>query len=148
MFNAIDAMPDGGRLELSGRYDRGGRQAVITVRDSGVGIPREHLDHVFEPFFTTKDEGYGVGLGLSTLYGIIQRHNASVTVDIHNIAGRRIRTLAAGLPVAADAPTTLAWDGKSGGGTAAPAGRYIVKISAAAEDGQAASGVQSLTIRR
>ncbi len=81
VFNAIDAMPDGGRLELSGQYDRAGRQAVITVKDTGVGIPQEHLDHVFEPFFTTKDEGYGVGLGLSTLYGIIQRHNASVTVD-------------------------------------------------------------------
>jgi signal transduction histidine kinase len=51
------------------------------VKDSGRGISPDHLAHIFEPFFTTKNEGYGVGLGLSTVYGIIERHNGTVNVE-------------------------------------------------------------------
>ena len=80
IFNAIDAMPEGGDLELTGAFDSSKKQVVITVKDTGVGIPKENLSNIFEPFFTTKDEGYGVGLGLSTLYGIIQRHKGVVYV--------------------------------------------------------------------
>lgn len=80
IFNAIDAMPNGGKLELAGNYDSVTKQVVITVTDTGIGIPQDNIPHIFEPFFTTKEEGYGVGLGLSTLYGIIQRHDGVIDV--------------------------------------------------------------------
>jgi signal transduction histidine kinase len=81
IFNALDAMPEGGNLTLNSRLEGNGGKVIISVRDSGRGIPPEHLPHIFEPFFTTKNEGYGVGLGLSTVYGIIERHNGSVHVE-------------------------------------------------------------------
>lgn len=81
IFNAIDAMPNGGTLNLEGRNDSANGFVIITVKDSGQGIPEEDLPHIFEPFFTTKKEGYGVGLGLSTIYGIMERHKGTVTVE-------------------------------------------------------------------
>ena len=81
IFNAIDAMPDGGTLNLDGRYDADKNQVIVTVKDSGRGILPENLPHIFEPFFTTKNEGYGVGLGLSTIYGIMERHYGTVKVE-------------------------------------------------------------------
>ncbi|MDM8516468.1 response regulator [Desulfobacterales bacterium HSG16] len=80
IFNAIDAMPSGGKLFLSANSDTTDKIVTITVKDTGTGIDDEHLPHIFEPFFTTKNEGYGVGLGLSTLYGIIEEHDAAVDV--------------------------------------------------------------------
>ena len=53
---------------------------TITVKDSGPGIDQADLPHIFEPFVTTKNEGYGVGLGLSTVYGIMERHGGSIDV--------------------------------------------------------------------
>jgi signal transduction histidine kinase len=81
IFNAIDAMPDGGTLNLDGYYDADKDQAIISVKDSGRGISPENMPHIFEPFFTTKNEGYGVGLGLSTVYGIMERHAGTVKVE-------------------------------------------------------------------
>jgi two-component system NtrC family sensor kinase len=81
VFNAIDAMPKGGRLDLSGRFDVGKQLVEISIKDNGLGISEKNLPHIFEPFFTTKDEGYGVGLGLSTLYGIMEHHGATVVVE-------------------------------------------------------------------
>jgi len=81
IFNALDAMPEGGDLTLDSRLDGNSGKVIITVRDTGRGIASEHLPHIFEPFFTTKNEGYGVGLGLSTVYGIMERHNGSVQVE-------------------------------------------------------------------
>ena len=87
IFNAIDAMPEGGNLTLNSRWDGENDKVIITVRDSGRGISPENLPHIFEPFFTTKNEGYGVGLGLSTVYGIMERHNGSVKVESQPGAG-------------------------------------------------------------
>ncbi|MGD8519945.1 MAG: response regulator [Desulfobacterales bacterium] len=81
IFNALDAMPEGGNLTLDSRLDGNRGRVIITVRDTGRGISSEHLPHIFEPFFTTKNEGYGVGLGLSTVYGIIERHKGDVFVE-------------------------------------------------------------------
>ena len=81
IFNAIDAMPKGGTLTFEGHYEPEGQMAVITVTDSGQGIDQADLPYIFEPFFTTKSQAFGVGLGLSTVYGIIQRHNGSIIVD-------------------------------------------------------------------
>ena len=81
VFNAIDAMEDGGRLEVSAAFCPDSKTVSLTVRDSGSGIAPENLDRIYEPFFTTKDEGHGVGLGLSIVFGIMERHGGSVTVD-------------------------------------------------------------------
>jgi len=81
IFNAIDAMPEGGTLTLAGFYDQASERVVISVKDTGSGISEADLPHIFEPFFTTKKEGYGVGLGLSTVYGIMERHKGSVSVE-------------------------------------------------------------------
>ena len=81
IFNAIDAMPDGGTLNLDCRHDIDRDRVTVIVKDSGRGVPHEDLPQIFEPFYTTKKEGYGVGLGLSTIYGIIERHKGSITVE-------------------------------------------------------------------
>ena len=91
--NACDAMPEGGILEISARnvwidenYARMNLDAkvgiyiVITVSDTGMGIPREIVDRIFEPFFTTKELGRGTGLGLSTVMGIIKSHGGFINV--------------------------------------------------------------------
>jgi len=86
--NSRDAMPDGGRLDIeTSRVEldefaaaqlpqaRSGAFACLTVSDTGCGIPPEILNRIFEPFFTTKDIGKGTGLGLATVFGILQQHN-------------------------------------------------------------------------
>ena len=80
IFNAIDAMPEGGDMVIDAHADPGGGHLVISVEDTGTGIAPEDLPHIFEPFYTTKNEGYGVGLGLSTVYGIMEQHNGRLEV--------------------------------------------------------------------
>jgi two-component system, NtrC family, sensor kinase len=79
--NAVEAMPDGGILQLSVTDDEMGDKISLEIRDSGVGIPEEDLGHVFEPFFSTKRNGQGVGLGLSVVYGIVERHGGKIAVN-------------------------------------------------------------------
>ncbi|MFO7715271.1 response regulator [Desulfosarcina sp.] len=79
IFNAVDAMPDGGTLTLAGASEENPGIVVIRVSDTGIGIREEDMAHIFEPFYTTKQEGHGIGLGLSTTYGIIGRHGGSLT---------------------------------------------------------------------
>ena len=81
IFNALDAMPDGGRVTLRAQADPRHNQVMLSVADTGCGIAEENLPHVFEPFFSTKGEGYGVGLGLSTVYGIVEHHGGSVSIE-------------------------------------------------------------------
>lgn len=81
IFNAIDAMPGGGTLTLSAGFDSGKNEVMISVKDTGTGIAEADLQNIFEPFFTTKDEGYGVGLGLSTVFGIIEHHKGGIDVE-------------------------------------------------------------------
>ena len=79
ILNAIQAMPQGGKLTL--RTSAHGNQVEIEVQDTGCGIPRENMPKLFTPFFTTKREVKGVGLGLAISYGIIQRHRGSIEVQ-------------------------------------------------------------------
>ncbi len=81
VFNAIDAMPNGGELDISCHQHPDNSELVIAVTDTGTGISGEALPHIYEPFFTTKQDGHGVGLGLSTAYGIIERHNGRIEVQ-------------------------------------------------------------------
>ncbi len=78
--NAVEAMPNGGTLGLRVALSASG-VLEIRVSDTGVGIAPEDLDHVFEPFFTTKKEGKGVGLGLSVVFGIVERHGGNISVQ-------------------------------------------------------------------
>jgi two-component system NtrC family sensor kinase len=78
--NGAEAMPDGGKLSVVVTQARADDDVEITVEDTGVGIPPEDLEHVFEPFYTTKKNGQGVGLGLSVVYGIVERHGGTITV--------------------------------------------------------------------
>jgi signal transduction histidine kinase len=81
IFNAMDAMDQGGRMDISAGYDTLEKTVFIQVKDTGHGITPKNRQRIFEPFFTTKDEGYGVGLGLSILFGIMEAHGGSVGVE-------------------------------------------------------------------
>jgi PAS domain S-box-containing protein len=91
LINARDAMPNGGNLQIIAENlvldencvrlnvdAQPGYYVVITVADTGTGIPPEILDRIFEPFFTTKESGKGTGLGLSTTLGIVKSHGGFV----------------------------------------------------------------------
>lgn len=77
--NAVQAMPSGGALAI--RTAIVGEHTIrLEVRDTGVGIPREHLQEIFNPFYTTKAPGQGTGLGLSVVHSILQRYNGEIRV--------------------------------------------------------------------
>jgi two-component system, NtrC family, sensor histidine kinase PilS len=85
--NATDSMPEGGTIRIATTLEDktgGAHEAVLSVVDSGVGIPREDLDRIFEPFFSTKPSG--TGLGLATVARIVEDHRG--TVDIQSDPGR------------------------------------------------------------
>jgi PAS domain S-box-containing protein len=109
-LNARDAMPGGGKLTISTTAEQvdepaaaqsdlpQGRYVLLTVSDTGGGIPPHLLDRVFEPFFTTKAQGEGRGLGLATIYGIMTRAGGTVRIYSEVDAGTTIRAY---LPAAA-----------------------------------------------
>jgi PAS domain S-box-containing protein len=76
-----------------------GDAVVVSIRDTGVGIPPEHLDRIFDPFFTTKNVGAGTGLGLSTSFGIVQRHGGTLSVESRMGEGTLFRLR---LPIASE----------------------------------------------
>lgn len=81
VFNAIDAMPEGGRVTLRTRRDPDDATLIhVEVEDTGCGMDEETRQHCLEPFFTTKGER-GTGLGLAMVYGAIQRHGAAFHIE-------------------------------------------------------------------
>ena len=122
VVNAQDAMPRGGQVDIAtnavdvdahgpegGIQLEPGRYARITVRDTGCGMSAETRRRIFEPFFTTKEQGRGTGLGLATVYGIVQQSRGYIGVDSERDVGTAFHIY---LPAAPDVEGT----------TSAPAG--------------------------
>ncbi|SMC23510.1 PAS domain S-box-containing protein [Desulfacinum hydrothermale DSM 13146] len=80
LFNAMEAMPEGGRLSVRTIHDRDRGEVRLEVADTGVGIPQEKMSQIFEPFYSTKSQDKGVGLGLSVVYGIVKEHRGTIYV--------------------------------------------------------------------
>jgi PAS domain S-box-containing protein len=78
IFNAMDAMPKGGKIKIESRQTK--KWVTIAISDTGIGIPEDIRTKIFEPFFTTRTHK-GTGLGLSVTYSIIQRHRGEITVE-------------------------------------------------------------------
>lgn len=114
VVNARDAMPNGGKVtlatgphELTSTNDFGvpaGSYSRLLVADTGSGIPPDVLPHIFEPFYTTKGSGRGTGLGLPTVYGIVQQHGGGIRVD----SGPEGTTVDIVLPTVPNAPVAMA----------------------------------------
>ncbi len=94
VFNAIDAMPEGGTLRLS--TSTVDQSVVVKVIDTGVGMYPEVRSRIFDPFFTTKGKA-GLGLGLAVSFGIIRRHGGNIEVDSQYGSGTEFRIT---LPIA------------------------------------------------
>jgi len=104
-INARDAMPQGGQLEIRTRRQvveedetgpgedrlRAGCYAVLSVTDTGEGIPPDVIERIFEPFFTTKPIGQGTGLGMSMIYGFMQQSDGHVRIDSEVGCGTTVR---------------------------------------------------------
>ncbi len=104
--NAHDAMPHGGKLTIeTGMIDAGeeyslahpgvapGRWVALTMSDTGMGMTPEVKAHIFEPFFTTKGPGRGTGLGLSTVWGIVQQSGGTIRVEAEPARGTNFKIL-------------------------------------------------------
>ena len=78
--NACHAMPHGGKLVLSTKHNKSANEILISVKDTGEGMPKEIQSQIFEPFFTTKDPGKGTGLGLSISYRIVKENGGRIEV--------------------------------------------------------------------
>jgi CheY-like chemotaxis protein len=109
VLNAQQAMPTGGTIEIEGENNiittddkfplLAGNYIKITIKDQGIGIPREHLQNIFDPYFTTKQEGSG--LGLASVYSIIRKHGGYIAAESEVGKGA---TLYLYLPAATEEP--------------------------------------------
>ena len=129
-INARDAMPHGGILKLATHRERisgeeggapeetpRGEYVLLSLSDTGVGIPPENIPRIFEPFFTTKEAGKGSGMGLAMAYGIVKNHGGSLDVRSALGEGSTFRML---LPASAKEippPPSVSREEPAAGGT-------------------------------
>lgn len=91
IMNAVHAMPEGGVLKI--HMSPAGDRVLLTLSDTGHGIPQQVMDHIFEPFFTTKEFGKGTGLGLTVVKGILEEHGGTIGVTSEPATGTTFRIL-------------------------------------------------------
>jgi CheY-like chemotaxis protein len=101
--NAVDAMPDGGRLTLRTRNE-GPSRIVLEVEDDGRGMTPEVQERAFEPFFTTKQQGKGTGLGLAITYGAVKAHGGEIGLDSRPGQGTTVSILLPACEPSAEKP--------------------------------------------
>ena len=117
VLNARDAMPEGGKIAIAtgnveieeetieGNFSLSpGHYVTLSVEDSGVGMDEDTKARIFEPFFTTKSTGLGTGLGLSTIYGIVEDSGGSISVDSKPNVGTTLTIYLPALPATASKP--------------------------------------------
>ena len=128
--NARDAMPQGGRLTIettnvdldqafvdSHPGSAVGPHAMLSVRDTGIGMGPEVQAHLFEPFFSTKGVGKGTGLGLATVYGIVKQHGGYIRIESAPGSGTTVRIYLARMAAVSDAAATPAPAAPAAGGS-------------------------------
>ncbi|TCD47505.1 ATP-binding protein [Chlorobium sp. N1] len=132
-FNARDAIQGNGTITVTAADSRAAgntdkqapASAVLTVTDSGAGIPEHLLPHIFEPFFTTKEVGKGTGLGLSSVYGIVKQNNGQVACTTEPDTGT---TFSVSFPLYAEASGTEAPADADASGSEGESGRKILIV--------------------
>ncbi len=77
--NACEAIKKAGQIFIETRREAG--EVIVSIRNTGSGIPRELQDKIFDPGFTTKGVGVGIGMGLAVAYSVIREHHGSIEVD-------------------------------------------------------------------
>ncbi len=87
--NAVHSIEPPGQIAIKAGIDPAARQVLVTVEDTGKGIPEAEMGRIFDPFFTTKEVGAGTGLGLSIVFGIVQKHEGSISVASREEEGTR-----------------------------------------------------------
>ncbi len=88
IMNACEAMSRGGKLSIESAAVEDGRWVEVAFKDTGPGIPPDHMSKIFDPFFTTKERG--TGLGLSVVYGIVERHGGKIEIQTEVGKGTRV----------------------------------------------------------
>jgi CheY-like chemotaxis protein len=130
VVNARDAMPEGGQLRVATAHSqineeharvnpgaRAGDFVCLSVSDTGTGIAPEHLTRIFEPFFTTKEIGKGTGLGLATVYGIVQQHQGWIEVSSQVGEGTTFKVFLPAIPAPAQSAAASEVAAEVRGGT-------------------------------
>ena len=91
IMNARDACGEKGRIDIITRHQDS--DLVVSIKDTGCGIPKDVMEKIFDPFFTTKPVGSGTGLGMSISFGIIEQHKGRIDVDSQKVSERLLSSL-------------------------------------------------------